>query len=622
MAQGRRGGRGRGGVRMPQPLMGAPAPMVPNINSEIIKNMTPATPPVSGQNVGANAGVSIARALGLLTPPAAPVAQAPAFDLAGLVGPGGDGVAQTTAYVPEDDLTTHPLDPVGMNLPMANSTENMLPVATNGPIPADKIDWEGELEDSLNQAYAYREGDTVRGVSAKLRGRVDAAKRVKEWAKTLERPPTPVETRQMVRGIYEATMGGAQPVAPTFSPEAQAALDAAFGTSPTRRIADINSLSKDQIGLAGGLLLAGLIRGKGPGQGLVALDSVIRGQQPRLDAEFQTQVANDEAKRKRGITEFGRITDLEDQATKRANDLEDFGLQQDAYEAKDERTAQRQFENSMAQLERQIQGQDAQAARATANTMLSTLPYIDSTRLNAFGAVYEQLTGKKLPEAYYNAKPTTKELIGQSTLEQNEIENTRTTKLVEGMGIKNERDRRMMENDIRRSGVNVKLAEASLKMLQAKIKAFPAQVQSEILYKQAMGQAAIQRAAAAIAQARKAPGAKAGATDADLKLLQTAQMSLDREYSNLQQQHGSLEAQIADKEVTLQRRQTMDTERSTRDTAATAAAARELEDLRKKSAPIESRMKQLEENIKITTDRIVGKLQGAGYGVPPKGSAK
>lgn len=294
------------------------------------------------------------------------------------------------------------------------------------PIPREKLDGREYGRKFLDKMFAYVPGMKAKDAAWVIAKKAEFTKRLED----LGANPTPEEMHAALMDMYENTMGPLPTPTMGFSPEAQAALDEAFADDPVVAEMGPQFLDQEELLAAAGYALGGLFTGRGIQDGLQVFNKVWGRGEARRNEQAQKAAQEAKLRRDRAIQKFKRQTEIDDK-----------NFQQEGYEARDQRTQDREVMRNLLGGVRDEMREDSIRDRrllemATENYW-KFLQMGDSARAQQVADFYEMQTGRPLADEFRKLDPTAKEEATKASTEKTYAEIDRMKEVVKGLKLDN-----------------------------------------------------------------------------------------------------------------------------------------------------------------------------------------
>jgi hypothetical protein len=340
--------------------------------------------------------------------------------------------------------------------PVDNTAPPPTPIVT--PLNAQSMNGKARLQTLIDQAFSASPTDTVSDLSWKVRKRSDFEQKLTGLGDNF----TAGDADAMFGSWYQTVAPIPRPFQ-NFSPEEQAALDAAYGGKiPGRIPLGASDINQPELGAVAGMLLGGLFHGGNASQVWPAITDVLQQAKQRNDFDNQNAQAQDQMRRQGALAQFHRLAGISDE-----------NFKQQGYEARDERTAERAADLAKAVALREQANKATDFKNQTALRYFDFLKAGDPARAAQVKAYAESQLGHPLDDSFNDLQNT----VGQDqTVAQTDHTNADTDRIntmVEGMGIKNEVDKATMKDVIRSFHNKADLGDENVKKLKIELDALP-----------------------------------------------------------------------------------------------------------------------------------------------------
>lgn len=280
---------------------------------------------------------------------------------------------------------------------------------------------------------------------------------------------TPEEAQAALMDHYEGIMGPVEIPVQTFSPDAQAALRDLFAPDPEQPTLGIGDIDEAELMAALGYAVGGLFKGGSFGDALLTFDQVRQRGQQKVDTKYQQDLEAAKLRRQAAIEKW-----------KRVNQIEDANFTQRGYDARDQRTLQRQKENADAIADREASRGDATFRREMARQYFGFLASGDPARAAQVKAFYESETGQKVDDSFSVLAPTVGQRVHESQVRQNDANTLKALEALRGMGLDNDLKEATFSEQVYKVFLGNRKAAAEIEQIQKETEFIPEKYRSEI----------------------------------------------------------------------------------------------------------------------------------------------
>jgi hypothetical protein len=348
--------------------------------------------------------------------------------------------------------------------------------------------------------FAPAPGDDATQIARKISGSQDFMDKLSGLAAASPTGLTPQIVGSIASTYYQSVMSPPPPVLQT-DPNANAALMAAFGQVPQKRIADGSDVDPNQALALGGFALANMLTGKGTAADAVrSVNTLQTTDQARVDADWQNQMLQDELGRQAATEIY-----------KRGNQVADESYKQEGYFAHDERSAMRQAQNNLDMMGRQVALQNDRDLSNDFSRLQMFVQSGDPVRagqeVDLFMARHPQFP---IPDGLKELSPTFQQQQVQANTAQTQAKTQQIQEATKGLQFKNSLDQDTYQFHVQQIQNSAANGALQLKKLRMDIDHLPQQYQTaaalsnaKAMYYTSRGEAAIKAADAAFMRAGK-----------------------------------------------------------------------------------------------------------------------
>lgn len=398
------------------------------------------------------------------------------------------------------------------------------PLVTNpAPLDPQKMNGKARLTSLIEQAFRPKPGASIADMNYLATKMTEFKRRMSMLSDNLTADDADVIFDAWYKSVAPESVE--TPFA-TFSPEAQGALNEAFGGQmPLKRVAGPQDIDPNSAAMVGGMMLASLFRGRGIDSVMPMVSELLGRAQQRIDLNYENESAEIENRRKKALEQFKRISQIED-----------YNNEQRGYAARDERTAARDFQKSEQLASRTEDSNIAAQKKAAQTALYASIPHIDPERAIVLGRLFEQQWGEKLPKDFYEMTRTDAQRKTNAQIILTEEETAQVREKTKGIGFDNAVKEVTFESVVRKIAAEGLIKELDAQKLKIEIEKLPEKLDAQTSLLWAQAYSARERAKAALITAQKA-GTKGEMTTMDrLKELKSVVTDTDKEVQNYQQQ--------------------------------------------------------------------------------------
>lgn len=423
---------------------------------------------------------------------------------------------------PTDLTSLQATSPTATETQPAASTASATPDEWQGiaPVPVTTFDGKSWLRKAVGIAMTPMPGETADQMSMRVQKMSDFNKKI-----DLMGPMQPDEAQAIFYSWYDGMVPQQPPVTTSFSPEAQSALDEAYGpVTPRRLIATGQDVDRNKLLAVAAYGIANMLTGKGTFMdGIRSATPLMKDAQASLDTRNQIQDQEDEMRRRRALERFHRISSIEDDQAKQAG-----------YLSHDMRLTQRGEINALMRDASAGAKLDATSQAAVDKIVAKANEDGDPGRIKSLSDYLVSRGYPPLPDSMINAKPTIKQQKTLAEIQKIGDERLRIQALTQKFGFQNEIDAHTFADQINIIQNKAEKGDAEVRKIEFESEHLPLEFRLKLALRNAQTAATIARGKAAEKSAEAAwiRAQKTGATHDDTKNLRTLVTNLNSQIDN------------------------------------------------------------------------------------------